>query len=169
MKNEQLKLEEFMYISLIGKFYSTDVVNGNKLICFASVDKINNTTPIYITSGENYSETTLLNRIKAFEKKVIMNRELLDQISSNEKENKVNFVGRLKTYLGSLKNEELKSKLNLYNKNIESLAKEDFIEDEEKKLIKSYVEYAFGRLNEDLKTDIAKAEIAEKAKELNIL
>jgi len=164
MKNISIKLEEYMYISLIGKFYSTEVVNNIKFVSFID-DSKKFASPIYLTNSEIVSRKVLVNRAQSFEQKSLKNEELLNKIQSQGSEYEPNYVGRIKTYLASLTEDEMKATLNKLSQNLESLLKEDFIEEDEKILIQKYVEKVCSELNKNIKNEITKK---DNENELNI-
>ena len=93
MKNNEafLKLEEFMYLSLIGKFDYIHTCDNKTYVCFTTTDEnINKDAklkPVYITSLDVVSDRVAKARITAFEKKIFSETfaEFLDRSEADEK------------------------------------------------------------------------------------
>ena len=106
MIKEQKKLEEIMYLSLIGKFENVILFGDNKHFCFTS--QYNNKfsmKPTFVTNEKIASDNVALLRLKAFEKK-IFNPEYFESIVKATKE-KPNYGKRIKLFLENLNKQDL--------------------------------------------------------------
>lgn len=93
MKNNDtfIKLEELMYLSLVGKFAYIHTCDSQTCVCFTctddSVNKDLKARPIYITTLKVTNEATSKARINAFEKKIFNESfvEFLNRAENGEK------------------------------------------------------------------------------------
>lgn len=84
MITDQKKLEELIYLSLIGNFSYKQVKDGKTYIAFIAEfnnerkneNQIGNIKPIYLTSDEQTNDKVLKLRLSSFESKVLNNRVL---------------------------------------------------------------------------------------------
>lgn len=106
MIKEQKKLEEIMYLSLIGKFENVILFGDNKHFCFTS--QTNNKfafKPTYVTNEKIASDNVALLRLQAFEKKVY-NKDYYEKLLKTAK-NKPNFAKRIKMFLENVNQQNL--------------------------------------------------------------
>lgn len=149
-KVEITKLEELMYISLIGKFEYVQICDKKKYLAFTSnisnEDLEAKVKPIYITDLSKVSDKVLLSRIKNFEKKVFPS-VYCDYLEKNkmmiEDKEVICYSKRIKSFIN-----KIYSKLNLenkrkifygYTKNLEFLRNETVIDDEQLESAKKFV------------------------------
>lgn len=102
-----IKLEELMYLSLIGKFDYIHTCDGKTYICFTCMDENVNKDakikPVYITSLEIVGARTAKARINAFEKKIFSENyvEFLNRTEAEEKTNPC-YSRRIKDFVNNI-------------------------------------------------------------------
>lgn len=149
MRNEQKKLEEYMYLSLIAKNYGTHTIDDKKFVCFTrsygrtSKDEV---LPVYLTSADLDNDKILLRRITNFEQKIFGNLKgktkffnKLNNITADENsKDSVCFVKRMREFLSSLKDEDKPFALENYRKNLKQLESQELINAEELRIMDEY-------------------------------
>ena len=99
-----IKLEEMMYLSLIGKFDYKHICDTKTYVCFTCTDETVNKDaklkPVYITGLENVSDRITKNRINAFEKK-IFNENYIEYLNRAEDKSCICFSRRIKDYINN--------------------------------------------------------------------
>ena len=147
MKNEQKKLEELMYLSLIGKFVDIQLVNQQKIACFSTANRNEkNVAPIYLTGTDVASDNVLLRRISTFENK-IFDKEYLDGLKNlSTIDDKVCLIKRMKTFTNTLKTEKDKrTVLSNFKTNTNKLYKAEMISEDELRIVDEFVNHQFGK------------------------
>jgi len=132
MIKDQKKLEELIYLSLIGKFDYKHKNEYNTFICFTSqnanpVSDVKS-KPVYVTSENVVGDKISLIRLKTFEDKVLDKSQAKN--FANQKE--LNYSKRIKEYANYVKNlsEEKQNKIKLhFQTNIMLLHSEHIIND----------------------------------------
>ena len=148
MRNTQKKLEEYMYLSLIGKFVDIQVINQKTYACFSTKNKKNNkVAPIYLTSTEDVSENTLLKRVSSFEKKVFEDENYIENLKDLETEqDRLCFVKRMKVFVDNFKNMRDKNIVfKNFKTNTTKLYNAGLIQDEELRIVDEFVEKQMGK------------------------
>ncbi len=148
MRNTQKKLEEYMYLSLIGKFVDIQVINQKTYACFSTKNKKDSkVAPIYLTSTEDVSENTLLKRVSSFEKKVFEDEDYIKNLKTFEtSEDKLCFVKRMKAFVDNFENTKEKNiVLKNYKTNTTKLYNAGLIQDEELRIVDEFVEKQMGK------------------------
>ena len=137
MINDHKKLEELMYISLLGKFSYRFVRDGKTYVGFTSSNLFKNleAKPVYVTSLKTDSDFVSLKRICAFEKKILP-EDLVD-------EENLNYVARMKNFLDEkyekADNEQKAEILDNFKTNLLKLKEENVISLTEARISISYV------------------------------
>ncbi|MBE5745693.1 MAG: hypothetical protein E7359_00170 [Clostridiales bacterium] len=155
MAIEKNKLEELMYISLIGKFDYKHIVNDLTYLCYTSnkeeTNKNENIKPVYITSTKVVSDKIALNRINAFEKKIFDEQYKAYLDANNEK---LSFTKRIKDFINVYYiNEDAKSQKEIvknYRKNMLNLVHEEVVNKEEFEAAIEYVLQQFNKVQENV-------------------
>ena len=148
MRNEQKKLEELMYLSLIGKFVDIQVINQKKVACFSAATRNeNNVAPIYLTGNEVVGDNTLLKRISTFEKR-IFDEEYVNKLEDlSTSEDKVCLIKRMKNFSNSLESEKDKrAVINNFKTNTNKLYKAEMISEEELRIVDEFIDKQFGKI-----------------------
>ena len=150
MVKEQKKLEELIYLSLIGKFFYMNQVGCNTYICFTSQDdKANNKKPFYITNENVIGDKVSLAKLNSFEKQIYgeeLIKKLKDENLTSSKE-KLNYSKRIKFFIDNvyLKNENSKKFItDFFDMNILLLRGEQIIDDMQ---YESAIKYVHGKFN----------------------
>ena len=149
----QKKLEEYMYLSLIGKFNEKKIVNGRTILSFIPRESGNDFIPMYITSTEMVKDTTSLNKIKAFESKIFADTKLLEKIKeikpTKENNDSVCYVKRIKEYIKN-NNENKNYIIESYKNNLDKLNKESIVTLEEKGIASEFMFECFNKENKNI-------------------
>lgn len=140
---EQKKLEELMYLSLIGDFAYKQVRDSKTYIAFKSEMNNGNTNikPIYMTSVDIASEKLQKIRISSFEEKVLNEKTLkaIENYSCGE----VNYLRRITIFLsnnyGNLNSDEKKELFDNFNTNMWGLYNFGIIDSRERKACVKYM------------------------------
>lgn len=135
MKLEQKKLEELLYLSLIGRFELKSKVDFRTYLCFTSVKacKEGELKPIYITeTNAEVSDDILLKRVNSFENKIFK------QEKNNNEE--LNYIKRIKNFVKNLDKKSTQKVLMNLKHNLGCLEKEEIIDSERAKISYCYVE-----------------------------
>lgn len=141
MANNQEKLEELMYVSLIGKFNYRYIRDGKTYICFVSANakKDDVFAPIYATSLKSDVELVALKRIKAFENRT-MPKKYVENVTTNsmvDGKEKLSYSKRIKEFVNDIYSvateDEQVNMLKNYTGNMINLNKELIIDDEQLK------------------------------------
>ena len=100
-----MKLEEMMYLSLIGKFDYKHVCDNKTYVCFTCTDENVNKDaklkPVYITGLEIVSDRTARARINAFEKK-IFSENFVEFLNRPDDKANICFSRRIKDYVNNI-------------------------------------------------------------------
>lgn len=102
-----IKLEEFMYLSLIGKFDYKHICDSKTYICFTCTDENVNQDaklkPVYITGENVVSDKISRARVNAFEKKIFTDAyvDFLNR-SENGENNSLCYSRRIKDYVNNI-------------------------------------------------------------------
>lgn len=142
---EEAKLEELMYLSLIGKFDFKNVVDDITYFGYTSRDESSKqgVKPLYITSSKVQSESVGVRRISNFEKK-ILNEVTYIMMPLNGQ----SYSRRIRNYIKlEVSNKDEKTQnmiLKSYKNNMASLLKEGVID---KRQCEAAVEYVTTQLN----------------------
>lgn len=157
MAVEQTKLEELMYLSLIGKFDYKHICDGTTYICYTSSNEEENkdekVKPVYITSTNMASEKISLNRINAFEKK-IFDENYVNLLESEKLNSSLNYNKRIKDFINvSYVNEDSKSQKNTvknFKNNFINLLREEIVDKEQFEAAVEYVSKHFNKFKENI-------------------
>lgn len=131
------KLEELIYLSLIGKFCYWEKQKDEMVVCFVASKIFNDDIkkPIYITSSKYTSDKIALKRLEAFEQKVFTKDKSLANTLKND--DTLSYSRRIKKILSkSYQNFEV---LEQYKINIENLNQEWIIDEFQYQVAKEYV------------------------------
>ena len=146
MIKDQKKLEELIYLSLIGKFNYKYQNGYNTYICFTSQNASSYSTAksnsVYITNEDVVSDKMAFVRLKTFEDKIWDKDQL--KYFANQKE--LNYTKRIKKFTNYITNlsEEKQNKIKLhYTTNIMMLHSEHIINDLYFEAAKSFVQNQF--------------------------
>ena len=163
MVKEQKKLEELIYLSLIGKFFYMNQIGCNTYICFrcntyicftSQDDKANNKKPFYITSENVLGDKVSLAKLNSFEKHIYgeeLTKKMKDENLFSSKE-KLNYSKRIKFFIDNvyLKNENSKKIItDFFDMNILLLRGEQVIDDMQYKSAIKYVHGEFNKANKN--------------------
>lgn len=143
----QLKLEEYMYLSLISDVCGVEIKDKKTFIGFSKKSNLK-VNPIYIASTEPTHTTILIKKINAFEQKVF-NGSLLKELQAFNEESEFNFVKKMQAYVNSVRiiksliddSNNIDMVVNHYIRNIEDLYTESLITKEEKTNMIDYLDY----------------------------
>ncbi|MGN1208358.1 MAG: hypothetical protein ACI4TI_02715 [Christensenellales bacterium] len=145
MITEQKKLEELMYLSLIGNFAYRQVRDHKEYIAFNAKNADGRLKPIYITTAEPASDKVLTLRVNAFEKRVLDERmlALLDENCKGE----LNFSKRISVYINNrfalLSEKEQKEEVESYMTNFVYLCRLKLVDNKTFKACTKYMKRQF--------------------------
>lgn len=159
VKNSFLKLEELMYVSLIGKFDYKHICDTEVYMCFTTTNKEVNSDvklkPVYITSVKVVSDSISLKRVKAFENKIFseeFNSFLNRDENSAEKHTVLCYSKRMTDFIKSVYvNADLETQkeiLNNYKTNLLNLRKEEIIDNDQLEAAMKFVTNRLQKENE---------------------
>jgi len=150
---EQKKLEELMYLSLIGDFAYKQVKDSKTYIAFKSEMNKGNTNikPIYLTSVDVGSERLQKARITSFEQKIFNEKTLkaIENYSCGE----INYLRRITIFLSNnyqqFSTTEQKKLLDNFSTNMWGLYSFSVVNDRERKACIKYMKQEI-KIREDL-------------------
>ena len=155
MIKDKEKLEELMYISLIGKFDFIHKTDFKSFIAFTSTNYKEDEDiikPIYVTGEDAVSNKIALLKVKSFENKAFKGNKFLkalnqNKIMSGEGQEKISFIKRIKDYINEVYNTQnakgqAKIRAN-FESNIKNLEKNNVINDVHAEVAISYLSSLF--------------------------
>lgn len=157
MINEQVKLEELMYMSLVGKFDYKHIADDITYLCYTSCNdeenKDDKVKPVYITSTKVVSDKIALNRVKAFEKK-IFEADYVNYLEAEKLNENLSYSKRVKEYINNIYiNEDTKARKAIvknYKNNLVKLLREEIIDKEQFEAAVEYVTKHFNKFKENV-------------------